>query len=598
MFINNYINKRLNTVYKDNSDPLNKYRAEFLIYSLIASLFILFYTLSDFYFASLDLLFYRSAGTIIFEFFLLWILLYTNKLQLVAHAVCILLSILIITNFFVFINPVSIISMQFVLLLILLSYYLLGTKWGAFYSILCSGFLSMFFLFYNKVSIITTEIESEHYLTFIIIFVYNSLLIMYLQYHFFNAFNRTIKELKVKQEDEKLLNEKLKVAVFAAEHLAEAKTNFLSNISHELRTPLNSVIGMSNILLMDNPRMEQIENLDILKFSANNLLSLINNVLDINKIDSGNLEIENIPFKIGDLVQHIYRSFKIKATNKKLNFKLDINEELLELYLIGDPTRLTQIMTNLIENAIKFTLEGNVIISIDVIDSTTENIKILFSVSDTGIGIPKEKHETIFNSFSQASTTTTRNFGGTGLGLTIIKNLLALHQSEIKIESELNFGTTFSFEINFEIFYNLTIDNLQDRSKKINDFDISSLKILIAEDNQINVLLMQKLLAKWNIIPDIVANGLDAVKAFKLLNYNLILMDINMPIMDGYEASTIIRNYSDSVKATIPIIALTASVENDVKNKMAEVGINDFVSKPFNPEILRSKLESIAKSIN
>ncbi|RYF20945.1 MAG: response regulator, partial [Flavobacteriales bacterium] len=274
---------------------------------------------------------------------------------------------------------------------------------------------------------------------------------------------------------------------------------------------------------------------------------------------------------------------------------LEVPEDFGVLVLNGDPMRLTQILSNLIENAVKFTVNGNVKILIKTIKNCKESVNLQFIISDTGIGIPLDKQGLIFDSFAQASTSSTREYGGTGLGLTIVKNLLTLLNSNIKIKSKVGEGTSFEFEIRYAID-NAQMDqtNINSSSSLGNDPDISMLKILIAEDDQMNILLMRKLLAKWNLQADYVNNGLDAVEAFKNKIYDLILMDIHMPKMDGYEATKIIRKLEDKTKALLPIIALTASVAVDVKNKIDEVGISDFISKPFKPNELRAKLEVIA----
>ncbi len=451
-----------------------------------------------------------------------------------------------------------------------------------------------YFLLFGSGAMTTLTSENINSFAFITVFAFNFLLIIYLQYHFFNAFNQTIKRLEFKQIEEKRLNEKLKEAIIASEESSKAKTYFLSTISHELRTPLNGVIGMSNVLLLDNPREDQEENLHMLKFSANNLLSVINDVLDFNKIESGKIEIENIPFRIHELLKNIYASFKNKAADKGLEFELITDPSITDIAIIGDSIRLTQILVNLLENAVKFTTVGKVSIQVKVEQLEENQVRLHFIIKDTGIGIPKDKQDYVFEAFSQASTSTTRKYGGTGLGLAIVKNLLELHQSKIITKSELNVGTSFSFSIDYKL-HTFNIDE-KHNYKSNEDMDISSLKILVAEDNQMNILLMKKLLARWNITPDIAENGSAAFEAFKKNNYDLILMDIHMPIMDGYEATQLIRNYEDSTKAKIQIIALTASVALDVRTKIAETGINDFVSKPFNPEEFRAKLEEIAVS--
>ena len=595
MFRISYIDKNITKILAHDPDPLNMVRARFLAHGLSASLIVLLLTLPSFYIHDQYLLFFRSVMIILAQAGLIWVLLKTPKWKLVAHLTCIIVAVLIWSNLFIFLQGIKIISLQFMLLLVVMSYYLLGIKWGVFYSLLSILFMGINFALYGQEAMLTinNQIEVDNY-SFLIVFVFNFLLIIYIQHHFFYAFNDTIKQLKIKQAEEKKLNEKLQETITVSEQLSKAKTNFLSTISHELRTPLNGVIGMSNLLLLDNPRKDQEENLNILKFSANNLLSLINDVLDINKIESGKVDIEKTPFGVYSLIHNIFAGFKNRAAAKGLGFTLDCSSELNDLGVIGDPTRLTQILNNLIENALKFTKEGKINLTIKAKEKMDQNIRLYFCVSDTGIGIPAEKQQMVFESFSQASTSTTRNYGGSGLGLAIVKNLLELHQSNINIQSEVNVGTSFTFEIvykTFDLDQNIPIEP---NNKSIEDMDISSLKVLIAEDNQMNTLLMRKLLAKWNITPDFAGNGSDAVEAFKTNDYDLILMDIHMPIMDGYEASSIIRNYSDNVKSNVPIIALTASVALDVRNKIAEAGINDYVSKPFSPEELRGKLEEIA----
>ncbi|RYF99197.1 MAG: response regulator, partial [Chitinophagaceae bacterium] len=360
---------------------------------------------------------------------------------------------------------------------------------------------------------------------------------------------------------------------------SNAKSNFLSTVSHELRTPLNGVIGMSDILLMQNPRDDQAENLNVLKFSANNLLNLINNVLDYNKIELGKVEIESIPFKIYDLIRNIYSGFRSRADEKGLNFTIEMDEDLKELSIVGDPTRLTQVLVNLIENAIKFTANGNVNVLIKSIAKTPRGVNLHFCISDTGIGIPKDKQEMIFDSFTQSSSSTTRKYGGTGLGLAIVKNLLALMGSEVSTKSKPGSGTSFTFELNYEVVEQsqkpASLEKLQ-----ADEIDISKLKILIAEDNEMNTLVMKKLLANWKINPDFAKNGAEAVAAVENNDFDLVLMDIHMPIMDGYQAALRIRRIKNKKKAKVTIIALTASVALDVRNKVAAAGIDDFMSKP------------------
>ncbi len=590
-----FINKKLDSIFEYDTDPLNKVRAQFLVNALLISLIVIFITLPTFYNSlSRTILFTRSILIALVQIALIWVLLNTSKWKLVAHASCLILAMLIWSNVVIHVQGVKIISLQWMLLLIIMGYYLLGTKWGIFYSLISLLFMLSYFALFGRNAMTTVSAVDANSFGFITVFSFNFLLIMYVQYHFFSAFNLTIKRLNEKQAEEKSLNEKLTAAIIIAEQSTKAKSYFLSTISHELRTPLNGVIGMTDVLLLDNPREDQMENLGMLKFSANNLLSLINDVLDINKIESGKITMEKTPFLIYQLVNSIYAGFKLKAHEKNLSFTLKIDENLKDIAVIGDPTRLTQILVNLIDNALKFTSVGNVYIIVSFKENEEDKIKLYFRISDTGIGIPQDKQELIFESFSQASSSTTRKYGGTGLGLAIVKNLLELHQSKITTRSKVGEGTSFEFEINYKL-HNLEINtNETTNYKNNNEMDISNLNILVAEDNQMNILLMRKLLAKWDIKPDFAANGSEAVEAFKAKNYDLILMDIHMPLMDGYEATAIIRADENKNKAEVPIIALTASVALDVRNKIAEAGINDFVSKPFNPEELRGKLEEIA----
>ncbi len=576
-----------------DSDPLNKVRAKFLVHGAIACLGITLFTIPAFYNSGKTLLLIRSIIVLFLIIGLIYTLLFTPKWKIAAHSTSIILTLIIWSNVFFFIKGVNVLSIQFTLLLIVLTYYLLGSKWGIFYSALTVVPMVFYFSFRGQEHIFmqVRPMEADS-ITFSIVFIFNFVLIIYLQYHFFNSFNTVIQQLGEKQKEEKLLNEKLQEAIILAEESSKAKSNFLSTISHELRTPLNGVIGMSDILLMDNPRDDQSENLNVLKFSANNLLNLINNVLDYNKIELGKVEIENIPFKIYDLVRNIYGGFKGKAEEKGLAFTITIDEDLKELSVIGDPTRLTQILVNLIENSIKFTANGKVNVQIKSLSKTNHQLKLQFCISDTGIGIPREKQEIIFDSFTQSSSSTTRKYGGTGLGLAIVKDLLALMSSKVHLESEVGKGASFTFDLSYDILQHLST-KVGKKDIEANEIDISKLRVLVVEDNEMNTLVMKKLLATWKINPHLAVNGIEAVSTFDHDDFDLVLMDINMPVMDGYEAARRIRNFKDEKKAKVTIIALTASVALDVRTKVTDAGIDDFMSKPFNTAELRRKLEEV-----
>ncbi|MEY4875529.1 MAG: hypothetical protein RL708_678, partial [Bacteroidota bacterium] len=373
-----------------------------------------------------------------------------------------------------------------------------------------------------------------------------------------------------------------------AEEAALEKQQFASIMSHEVRTPLNAVIGMTNILLMDNPRDNQIQELNTLKFAAENLLMLVNDILDFSKIESGKVNLEKITFDLPIMVNNLKNSYQFKADEKGIKINLIVDESIPH-QLLGDPTRISQILNNLVSNAIKFTEIGFVDISIRAIQQLNGSVKIRFEIADSGIGIPMEKHQSIFDSFSQANSDTTRKYGGTGLGLTITKRLVELHNSKIFIDSDLGKGTTFYFDIDFIVSFEklLPIINFNDYS----DTKIAGKRILLVEDNPFNQLIATKFLAKWNAIVDTAENGKIALEKLNSnSNYDLILMDIQMPVMDGIATTKAIREHQDISLQSIPIIALTAvAMEND-KEKLLKDGMNDYLSKPFNPTDLYKKI--------
>lgn len=372
----------------------------------------------------------------------------------------------------------------------------------------------------------------------------------------------------------------------------KAKAEFLSTMSHEIRTPLNAVIGISHILLLEDHKEEQIENLNALKFSSEHLLGLINDILDFNKIESGVLELELREFSLENILQGLQKVFQQKAKEKRINFRIKKDSELPDI-LKGDSMRLFQILTNLVNNAVKFTEEGKVTLDIEVSSQTDDKVVILFQIIDTGIGIPVNKLDKIFESFTQANSNTTREYGGTGLGLAICKKLLEIMDSKLQVKSTEGEGSVFSFEVEFEKSEKSS-DLLPNYGNRLQPFSsLKGLNVLVVEDYKMNILVIERFLKKWDVYHDIALDGAIAIEMAVKKEYDLILMDLQMPVMNGYDSSREIRQNTTVHNRTIPIFALSASVSMNVKNKITEFGMDGHISKPFNPSELYELLSSI-----
>ncbi len=360
-----------------------------------------------------------------------------------------------------------------------------------------------------------------------------------------------------------------------AEHAAKAKSDFLSIMSHEIRTPLNSVIGTTYHLIEEKPRKDQLEELNNLKNSSEYLLTLINNVLDYSKIDAGKLELELVNVNLQQFCSNIYNVFKSIAETKGIMLNFNYDERLPEIVEM-DKTRVNQILTNLIGNAIKFTEEGSVSLNISKGVSEGQVAEVIFKIEDTGIGISNDLRGRIFQSFEQASSSTTRKYGGTGLGLSITKQLVEQMGSKIYLESELNKGSVFYFSLNLAIK-----DDLEANGER-SEFKLTNYKVLLVEDNDMNVLIAKRLLEKWEMKVDVAGNGQEALDKVESADYDIILMDLQMPTMDGYEATRILRKKGYK----LPILALTASAMFEKATKTSRAGLDGVVTKPFNPHDL------------
>ena len=363
---------------------------------------------------------------------------------------------------------------------------------------------------------------------------------------------------------------------------ATVKENFLANMSHEIRTPLNAVLGFTNILRSTKLDDEQKEFVDVIQTSGDNLLSIVNDILDLSKIEAGMLRIEETPFKIADIMSAVEAMLKPKAEEKGLQLIVNIDSEIPE-FVSGDAVRLTQILANLVTNAIKFTEDGGVYLRATSIKRNGDIATIEFLVRDTGIGIPEEKQAHIFDRFEQAEASTTRRFGGTGLGLSIVKNLVEIQKGTLTLFSQDGVGSSFTIELPYKI----TNDYVVKTELKKTSINLTNMKaetkILIAEDNPMNQRLVKHLMKTWNFNFDLVFNGSQALEALKKQNYDLVLMDIQMPEMDGYTSTGHIRN---ELRSKIPIIAMTAHAMEGERDKCIKAGMNDYVSKPINEEML------------
>lgn len=391
-------------------------------------------------------------------------------------------------------------------------------------------------------------------------------------------------------------NSELLMAKLEAERLVNVKSQFLSTMSHELRTPLNAVIGMTYILLGENPRPEQLPNLNTLKFSAENLLALINDILDYSKIEAGRLVFEDVDFDLREKMNNIAQVMRIRADEKNIRLILAVDNDLPSI-VTGDSTRLNQILFNLIGNAVKFTLEGEVRIVVKKRRSVERTLWVEFEVHDTGIGIAADKLGKIFEVFTQGDAEITRRFGGTGLGLTITKKLIELQGGSIEVESTFGIGTTFRFELPFTISNSEVITHTTQRVGEIAQFNGES--ILIVDDNPINLLVAEKFLVKWNLQIETAENGLEALEKIKKNQYAIVLMDLQMPELDGYSATREIRKREAQFNLPhLPVIALTASALLEVQEAIREAGLDDFVTKPFNPLELNNKLKQFLDKDN
>lgn len=386
----------------------------------------------------------------------------------------------------------------------------------------------------------------------------------------------------------------LQKAKVKAEKLAQVKEEFMSNMSHEIRTPLNSIIGFSEQLGKTSLNYGQKDFLGIIKSSSEHLLVLINDILDYAKIETGKLSIEKIPFRPAQVLEETYQSLSNKAEEKNISFQCTINDNVPEV-LLGDPVRLKQILLNLVSNAIKFTESGEVNIYSTARIKGDEQVQLYVKVKDTGIGIPDRKLYDIFKSFDQLDNSVTRKYGGTGLGLAITKKLVEIQHGAIEVKSEISKGSTFSFSIPYKKGRNDQLSHVH-RKKPENYEILKGLKILVADDEEYNLLLVKSILEKWGVAVRMTHSGKEALSEIKYNDFDLILMDIQMPEMSGIETAESIRDQVKKDKAALPIIALTADSAQGEAEKCYAAGMNGFILKPFKEQELCQKIIEVKKN--
>jgi PAS domain S-box-containing protein len=374
----------------------------------------------------------------------------------------------------------------------------------------------------------------------------------------------------------------------SAEEAVKSKQQFLSNMSHEIRTPMNAIIGFTKVVLKTDLTAKQKEYVTAIKMSGDALIVLINDILDLAKVDSGKMTFEETPFKLSVSINAMLHLFETKIQEKNLTLITKYDPKIPEV-LLGDPIRLNQIILNLVSNAVKFTNKGTITVNVLLLSQDEEKVKIEFTISDTGIGIKSSKIGKIFENFQQATSTTSRLYGGTGLGLAIVKQLVEAQGGIINIKTKLSKGSTFSFILDFKT---TNVDAMLEPEIIELDSEIKNTKILVVEDMELNQLLLKTLLEDFGFECDITANGKLALEKLKTKTYDVILMDLQMPEMNGFEATEYIRK---KMKSEIPIIALTADVTTVDVEKCKAIGMNDYIAKPIDERLLYSKLIAFSK---
>lgn len=530
------------------------------------------------------------------KFFLLWRVLFFTALSLtgflmlrrgvsfrkVGHYALICLCLIVLSTAVLYQQGHYLVTFQFIFVILSSGFYILGPRWGLFYSML-SVFLVGSVALLNHYVRVEINIQAYAVDTYALAFalVYNYLMLIYIHFFFF-------KESKLANEKETTLLSELKIAAAQAHDLAEYKTNFLITMSHEIRTPLHAIIGGLDLLSFDDAKSDQARNLDNVKFSAEILNSIIHDILSLNDIESNQVMLNKKDFQPAVVITDICQKLQGAAINKGLALTLHVSPALTDFWVLGDPVRLGQIVMNLVSNAIKYTDHGSVDVAIKAKPIADRQIQIFFNVSDTGIGIPTEVVPYIFEPFKLVHSGMKKQYHGTGLGLSLAQQLVNLHGGKLDFTSEEGIGTSFFFDFPYPLSQKPVAVGPE---RELAPLDIH---VLVAEDNNMNAMILKSFLKKWNVNFDIVDNGLAAVESMLANPYQVILMDINMPVMDGIQASKHIRAFEDLEKARVHIIALTATSRESLESGDVLTLFDDWISKPFHPQILHAKLANIS----
>lgn len=394
---------------------------------------------------------------------------------------------------------------------------------------------------------------------------------------------------------QKIATTKAEAATLIAEEAVKAKQQFLANMSHEIRTPMNAIVGFTNVVLKTELNKDQKEYINAIKVSGDALIILINDILDLAKVNAGKMTFEQSQFNLSDSISTMLQLFEAKINEKNLDLVKEYDQAIPQI-LVGDPMRLRQIILNLASNAIKFTSEGKITMSVRLLEEKAKTATIEFRLADTGIGIPANKLQNIFNNFEQAHIETSTSYGGTGLGLAIVKQLVELQGGSVFVNSKSGEGSTFGFILTFnKIAPGTEIESIKELKRVSNNTDdtlIKKVKVLVAEDIPLNQLLIKIILADFGFELDIANNGKIAIEKLNENEYDIVLMDLQMPEMNGFQATDYIRN---TMHSNIPIIALTADVTTIDVERCKEVGMNDYISKPIDEQLLYNKMIQFLK---